>query len=71
VSSAGPQVSVDLASRAKGSPEKVAIAVRLRQETAMTLQWVAARLKMGTWTHVSNLLRAKGKKDKRTDCVKS
>jgi REP element-mobilizing transposase RayT len=62
---------VDLASRAKGSPEKVAIALRLRQETTMTLQWVAARLKMGTWTHVSNLLCAKGKNDKCTDCVKS
>jgi hypothetical protein len=52
---------VDLASRAKGAHEKVALAARLRQETTMTLQWIATRLKMGTWTHVSNLLNAKGK----------
>jgi hypothetical protein len=52
---------VDLASRAKGSPEKVAIAARLRKETTMTLQWIATRLNMGTWTHVSNLLSAKAK----------
>jgi hypothetical protein len=27
-----------------------------RQETTMTLQWIADRLKMGTWTHVANRL---------------
>jgi hypothetical protein len=34
---------VDLASRAKGAPEKVAIAARLRKETTMTLQWIGLR----------------------------
>jgi hypothetical protein len=29
---------------------------RLRQETTMTLQWIADRLKMGTWKHVANRL---------------
>jgi hypothetical protein len=29
---------------------------RLRQETTMTLKWMADRLKMGTWTHVTNRL---------------
>ena len=29
---------------------------RLRQETTMSLKWIAARLQMGTWTYVSNLL---------------
>jgi hypothetical protein len=29
---------------------------RLRQETTMTLQWMADRLKMGTWIHVANRL---------------
>src|ERR1039458_3584416 len=29
---------------------------RLRQETTMTLKWMADRLKMGTWTHVANRL---------------
>jgi len=36
----------------------VRIARRLRQETTMTLAWIAQRLNMGVWTHVSNLLRA-------------
>ena len=32
------------------------IASRLRQETTMNLKWIAHRLKMGAWTHVSNCL---------------
>lgn len=48
----------DLAARRKGDPGKVRIARRLRQETTMTLAWIANRLRMGSWTHVSNLLRA-------------
>jgi len=50
----------DLAQRRKGDPGKVRIARRLRAETTMTLAWIAQRLRMGVWTHVSNLLR-KGK----------
>lgn len=46
----------DLAQRRKGDPDKVCIARRLRQETTMTLAWIANRLQMGAWTHVSNLL---------------
>jgi putative transposase len=48
----------DLAQRRKGDPGKVRIARRLRQETTMTLGWIAQRLNMGVWTHVSNLLRS-------------
>lgn len=48
----------DLTQRRKGDPGKVRIARRLRQETTMTLAWIARRLRMGVWTHVSNLLRA-------------
>jgi REP element-mobilizing transposase RayT len=56
----------DLAQRRKGDSGKVRIARRLRRETTMTLAWIAARLRMGVWTHVSNLLgtqagRGKGK----------
>jgi REP-associated tyrosine transposase len=40
----------------KGDPKKVCIARRLRQETTMTLKWIAHRLQMGTWTHVANRL---------------
>ena len=29
---------------------------RLRQETTMSLKWIAERLHMGSWTYVSNLL---------------
>jgi hypothetical protein len=47
----------DLAKRRKGDPGKVRIARRLRQETTMTRAWIAQRLRMGVWTHVSNLLR--------------
>ncbi|MSU37149.1 MAG: transposase [Pedosphaera sp.] len=43
----------------KGDKRKVAIAARLRRETTMTLKWIADRLAMGSWTNVSNLLRAK------------
>ena len=46
----------DLASRRKGHPGMVRIARRLRQETTMTLAWIAARLQMGVRTHASNLL---------------
>jgi hypothetical protein len=38
---------------------KVMMARRLRQETTMSLKWIAQRLQMGTWTYVSNLLNEK------------
>lgn len=46
----------ELARLRKGDPEKVEIAARLRRESAVTLKWVAQRLKMGVWTHVTNRL---------------
>jgi REP element-mobilizing transposase RayT len=45
-----------LSSRRKGDSEKVKMAARLRRETIMTLKWIAERLHMGSWTHVSNCL---------------
>jgi hypothetical protein len=33
----------------------VRAARRLREETTVSLKWIAARLHMGGWTHVSNL----------------
>ncbi len=48
----------ELVRRRKGVPAKASIARRLRQERTMTLAWIAHRLNMGVWTHVSNLLRA-------------
>lgn len=46
----------DLGQRKKGDPVKVAIARRLRGETAVSLKWIAQNLEMGTWSHVSNRL---------------
>jgi hypothetical protein len=40
----------------KGSPKKAQIAWQLRKRTTTTLKWIAERLKMGTWTYVSNCL---------------
>ena len=47
----------DLEKERKGHPVKVELARQLRQETTMTLQWIAKNLSMSSWTYVSNLLR--------------
>jgi len=49
--------SGELARRRKGDPEKVKIARRLREETTMTLNWIANRLNMGAVGSLANLLR--------------
>ena len=56
-----------LTSRRKGDSEKVKIAVRLRRETVMTLKWIAQRLHMGSWTHVSNCLAARQMKSVKSE----
>ncbi|MGH8093351.1 MAG: hypothetical protein ACREIF_07760 [Chthoniobacterales bacterium] len=43
----------------EGAAVKVAIARRLREETTMPLMWIAAQLRMGTWTHLNRLLHAR------------
>ena len=55
----------ELDKRRKGDAEKVEVAWRLRSETTMSLKWIAQRLRMGTWTHVSNCLSQKRKKKTR------
>lgn len=45
-----------LGQRAKGDPEKVKIAVRLRKETLVTVAWIAHRLQTGSVAHVNALL---------------
>ena len=45
-----------LSENRKGDGEKLAMAERLRQETTMTLEWIATRLRMGTKTHLNHLL---------------
>jgi hypothetical protein len=53
----------ELTLRRKADPEKVEMAWRSRHETTMTLKWVAKRLKLGAWTHVSNCLVQKRKEN--------
>jgi hypothetical protein len=36
--------------------EKMRMAGRLRQETTVTLKWIAQRLQMGTWTNLNHHL---------------
>lgn len=47
--------------RAKGDAGKVAMAVRLRAETEVTVKWIADRLRMGTPGYVNHLLYRRGK----------
>jgi putative transposase len=49
----------ELQTRPKGDKIKVEMARRLRQETTMTLKWIADRLAMGSWTNAANLLASK------------
>jgi hypothetical protein len=51
----------ELIRRRKGDPVKLQIALRLRRETTMTLEWIAQRLAMGTKTHLSHLLYWQGR----------
>jgi REP element-mobilizing transposase RayT len=54
----------DLVRRAKGDPLKLRLAARLREETTMTLKWIAERLQMGSWKHLNRQLYEK-RKDRR------
>jgi hypothetical protein len=57
-------IEAELQRRAKGDAQKVAIAVRLRAESAVTVQWITERLQMGAAGYVHHLLyrqrKAKG-----------
>lgn len=54
-----------LQTRLKGDPNKIKIAVRLRRETTMTVEWIAQRLWMGTRTYVNHLLYWRERKKRR------
>jgi hypothetical protein len=45
-----------LGQQAKGHPQKVKIAMRLRKETLVTVAWIAERLRMGSVANVNTLL---------------
>ena len=53
----------------EGDQAKVALARSLRQQTTMSLRWIAARLQMGSWTYVSNLLSAQPRPANRDQTV--
>ena len=62
-------MEAELKRQGKGGREKVEIAWRLRQQTTMTLKWIAQRLRMGTWTHVSNCLtQRRNEKEEKEKC---
>ncbi len=46
----------ELGRQPKGHAVKLAVAARLRQETTMTLKWIARRLHLGTWKHLNRRL---------------
>jgi putative transposase len=46
----------ELRVRRKSDARKIELAKELRTQTSVSLKWIAARLEMGSWTHVSNLL---------------
>src|SRR5439155_12660997 len=45
----------ELERRRKGDLEKVRLAGKVRSRTSVNLKWIAQRLRMGSWSHVSNL----------------
>jgi len=47
----------ELKRRPKSDRHKVRLAEELRTHTTVTLKWIARELEMGSWSHVSNLLR--------------
>ncbi|MBI2926100.1 MAG: transposase [Verrucomicrobia bacterium] len=51
----------DLPAPPKGDLRKVAIAQRLREETMVTVKWIAGRLRMGSVAYVNNRLYLKRK----------
>ena len=52
----------DLKTRSKGDPSKVALAARLREQTTITVGWIAERLKMGTRGSLNHLLYRRRKR---------
>ena len=49
----------ELGARRRGDGAKLELAVKLRAETTMTLQWIAARLQMGKGASLSNMVSAR------------
>jgi hypothetical protein len=56
--------------RRKSDAVKIRLAAQLRQETTMTLKWIADRLQMAAWTHLNKRLDEHRKAAKRAEGVK-
>jgi REP element-mobilizing transposase RayT len=55
--------AADLHEAGKSDERKVRLAVRIRKETTMSLNWIAENLAMASWTHVPNLPGAQRKRE--------
>ncbi len=55
----------DLARWRKSDLLKLHWAAQFRRETSMTLKWITARLKMGTWKHLNRRLHEDAKPSER------
>src|ERR1035441_2650113 len=51
----------DLATRRRSDPGKVAVAVRLRNETTLPAKWIAARVQLGTAKGAKSVLHRSGR----------
>jgi hypothetical protein len=51
----------DLVGWRKGHPFKIRLALKLREQTTVTLAWIAERLAMGSRGHLMHLLYRNGK----------
>ena len=51
----------DLAARRRSDPDKLAIAVRLRNETTLPVKWIAARVQIGTAKGAKAVLHRSGR----------
>ena len=69
----------DLASRRKADPDKLAIAVRLRNETTLSIKWIAARMRIGSskgaksvlhrWVHGQADTRQNQRRSRKSMCA--
>jgi hypothetical protein len=55
----------DLPERPKTDAAKLAVAVRLRRETTLTIREIAQRLHLGSWKSLNNRLYLAGKAEKK------
>ena len=60
----------ELIAKRKGNPDKIDIALRLREQTTVTLTWIADRLRMGTTTHLAHLIYWRRRREREARSVR-